>query len=188
MYYGDRPDQVLDAIKADFKSRGISLVEASARMKMKNRQSLTNLFYNLKKSNSYMTKKQAFRFAEAFGYYDNYLIHGWGKLYGSLSEDLEAYMSERIYVPENFASRHNNKQINFLMEAVSSLIDCTNQPDTIAAWKALLEENEEKYERACEQIAKRLQETNSPKSADSFMGEAYLHFVSLEKKKEETSH
>ena len=70
------PEEVLRAISADFKTKGITHASAASRLGLKSAQTISNLL----SSKKYLSKTQAIRFRDAFGYNEEFLTNGTGDL------------------------------------------------------------------------------------------------------------
>lgn len=70
------PAEVLAAVLEDLKSKRLTQEEIAAKTGYKTRQAVSAIL----SSNKYMTKSQASRFSQAFGYYYDYLTSGIGSL------------------------------------------------------------------------------------------------------------
>ena len=72
-----KPEDVLKVVAADFKINHLTHEEAAIRLKMRSKQTLSNLL----SSKRYMSELNAERFHQAFGYNKAFLMTGNGSLY-----------------------------------------------------------------------------------------------------------
>ncbi len=178
MKYGSSPQNVLDAIKADFKARGLTITSAATIMGMKNRQTLSNIFS--RHQNRFMTEKQARRFVEAFGYEIDYLCHGWGELIMDPDEFLDQVFEDITIVPQDIELCGKEMLLDLINEA-SQIIDATLMPDAKKAWRSLLNKDEDSYRDAVNEITSRLKADNVPVHYSGIFG--YMFFQRQNKDK-----
>lgn len=74
------PIEVLDAMLEDWRARGLTLDQVAVDMGYASKQALLNLIYRKRKSNSFLTKKEAERYVDSYDYNIDFLTKGEGTL------------------------------------------------------------------------------------------------------------
>ncbi len=92
------PVEVLRAVSADFKTKGITHALAAARLGLKSAQTISNLL----SSKKYLSKTQAIRFRLAFGYNEEFLTNGTGDLFA-----FESFEYAREWAGDSITSTSN---------------------------------------------------------------------------------
>lgn len=84
--------EVLEAVSKDIKAKGYNQETAARELKYATRQAVSAVL----SSGKYMTRSQARRFNQAFGYYEPFLVAGEGTLTGPTDDDGTTY-----YLPQH---------------------------------------------------------------------------------------
>jgi len=84
--------EVLEAVSKDIKAKGYNQETAARELKYATRQAVSAVL----SSGKYMTRSQARRFNQAFGYYEPFLVAGEGTLTGPADDDGTTY-----YLPQH---------------------------------------------------------------------------------------
>lgn len=110
------PEQVLLTVKEDLKSRRLTQLDIAKKTGYETRQAIGTIL----SSGKYMTKRQARRFADAFGYFEGFLTTGIGSLRSPNSQD--GAEKVKVFPQMIFALRPYESKEDFA-KALDNLID-----------------------------------------------------------------
>lgn len=132
------PQQVIDDIIADWKSSQISFEEASRRLNYSSKQSLSTLFYRLKKNNEYFTLKLAAKFGNEFNYDPEFLMSGLGRLNNSYTLG-QSEIDQLQFLKTKYTA---------MLNVASFLIKSSNDNLINKAWESICREDESSFKTA----------------------------------------
>lgn len=121
------PKEVFKAIYSDWKSHGITLDKAADILGYSSRQTI----YNMRSSNHYLRREQAFRFASQFGYSIKFLTEGIGELRESIN-------------PTHYR-KFKAIRLEALLQIATGIISHSGNPDALKAWGAINQQKLDDY-------------------------------------------
>ena len=160
-----KPEEVLRIVSADLKMNKLSHAQAAIRLKMRSKQTLSNLL----SSKRYMSEMNAERFHEAFGYSKEFLMHGTGSLFEdtpsseghnlSINRLSQQFSVTKISEIETILHGDFEQVLNWFRDAFSR----QGNKDLLALWAEIT-----RYVDSVNIVTKSLKDYHGPDSREEF--------------------